>query len=280
MFASLFRPLVWTALLAAVLLLASSGLSAPARAGERPGEESWESIRPDFFGDAAISDGAHLMTLEAPKRANDAAVVPVEVAAKPGSGIVKITLLIDENPVPLAGVFEFGPAAANASFSTRIRVNSYSFVRAVAETRDGKLYMVKAFVKAAGGCSAPANKDMDKALAEMGRMKLRLFPPGPNTPATVGQDNTRAAQLMIRHPNYSGFQMNQVTMLYIPAHFIDMIEVTYEGELVMRVAGAISLSEDPNIRFFYKPSAAGEIRVRASDNEDGKFVRSWPVTGL
>jgi sulfur-oxidizing protein SoxY len=257
--------------------IVSASAILPVQADERTSEETWVSIRPDFFDDVAIHNGAFLMTMEAPKRAHDAAAVPIKISVKPESGIVKITLLIDQNPVPLAGVFEFGPAAANASFSTRIRVNSYSYVRAVAETADGKLYMVKKYVKAAGGCSAPASKDMDKAIAEMGKMKLRLF--SNEAAALPPQSGARAAQLMIRHPNNSGFQMDQVTMLYVPAHFVDMIEVTYGKKLVMKVEGAISLSEDPNIRFFYRHSGAGEIRVRATDNEEGEFVRSWTVTG-
>ena len=42
--------------------------------------------------------------------------------------------------------------------STRVRVNNYTDVHAVAELSDGKLYMTKTYVKASGGCSAPATK--------------------------------------------------------------------------------------------------------------------------
>ena len=45
------------------------------------------------------------------------------------------------------------------AISTRVRVNSYTNVHAVAELSDGKLYVVKTYVKASGGCSAPAVKD-------------------------------------------------------------------------------------------------------------------------
>lgn len=250
----------------------------PAEADRRLNEESWQSLKAELFGQTAILDGAPMMVMEAPVRAHDAAVVPIKISTKPEADFVKVTLLIDENPVPLAGVFTFGPAAASASFSTRIRVNSYSYVRVIGETRDGKLYMVKKYVKASGGCAAPSNKDMDKSIAEMGKMKLRLLP-GKTKAVPVEQSGPRPAQLMIRHPNFSGFQMDQITMLYIPAHFVDSIEVTYDKQLVMKVEAAISLSEDPNIRFFYKYNGAGEIRVRATDNEQKEFVGAWPVTG-
>ena len=257
-----------------LILILGSGAG---EAQSRKNEETWKSIKPDLFEDAAILNGAHLLTMEAPYRAHDAAIVPITVRARPESDIVKVTLVIDENPAPLAASFEFGPAAASPTFTTRVRVNSYSFVRAVAETRDGRHFMVKKFVKASGGCSAPASKDMDKALAEMGKMKLRLLPRKPAE--AVSLDGGNAAQLMIRHPNYSGFQMDQVSMLYIPPHFVDAIEVTYDDELVMKVEGGISLSENPNIRFFYKHKGAGEIRVKASDIEDGRFEKTWPVAG-
>ena len=219
-----------------------------------------------------------MLTIEAPKRAHDAAVVPISIKAKEGVDIRKITVVIDENPAPLVGGFEFGPAAASVSFSTRVRVNSYSYIRAVAETTDGKLHMVKTFVKASGGCSAPASKDADKAMAQLGRMKLRLL--GDETAGvTANQSGMREGQIMIRHPNYSGFQMNQITMLYIPPHFVDSIEIRHDDRLVMRVEGGISLSEDPNIRFYYKGSGTGRINVTATDTEEGTFERSWPVTG-
>ena len=40
---------------------------------------------------------------------------------------------------------------------------------------DGKLYMVKTFVKAAGGCSAPAAKNADEAKVSLGQLKFRQF---------------------------------------------------------------------------------------------------------
>ena len=246
-------------------------------------EETWASIKPDLFEDTRILDGAHILSMEAPVRAEDAAVVPIKISVQPGSDVKKITLVVDENPAPLAAAFEFGPAAGSASFSTRIRVNSYTFVRAVAQTGDGKQYMVKKFVKASGGCSAPASKDLAVAMAQLGKMKLRQFPAKPEAePAkmsTPAMSRMREAQVMIRHPNASGFQVDQVTLLHIPPRFVDMIEVKLGDELAMKVEGGISLSEDPNIRFHYIPNGADSFTVNASDTDDVKFTSSWPVTG-
>ncbi len=252
---------------------------APQAYAADPREKTWPELKQEFFENVEIADGSSLLGIEAPVRADDAAVVPVKVTAAPGTRFKRLVLFVDENPIPMAADFAFGPASASASFSTRLRVNSYSYVRVVAEAQDGRHYMVKTYVKASGGCSAPANKDLATAKALMGRMKLRLFKSARAIGADMQPSSAREAQIMIRHPNNSGFQMDQVTLLYVPAHFVDNIEVKQGDKLVMRVEGGISLSENPNIRFFYRDTGKGSISVRATDSDNGTFTNSWPVTG-
>lgn len=246
-------------------------------------EEVWADLKGDLYGDRPIRDGAEWLALEAPYRAHDAAIVPVEIAAlRPQGGaqsIRNITLVIDQNPAPVAAVFHLGPRSGLASISTRVRVNAYSHVRAIAETSDGELYMVSRFVKASGGCSAPALKDQDQSLADLGKMRLRFFTPKEPMGATAASRPVREAQLMIRHPNYSGLQMDQITRYYIPAHFVREIEVRQGEDLVLSVEGAISLSEDPSLRFHFLSGGAEPIDVRIEDTEDQVFTESWPVPG-
>jgi sulfur-oxidizing protein SoxY len=267
--------------LGAVALIALT-FAAPAFAQS---EESWAGIKPDLFGSRAISDGADLMAIEAPMRAEDAAVVPITVRAlQPQTGdkaIKAITLVVDENPAPVAATISFGPAAETASFSTRLRVNSYSYIRAIAEMNDGSLRMVKAFVKASGGCSAPALKDADKSIAEMGALRLRQFAQDDaetkDYALAPSDANAIEAQIMIRHPNYSGLQMDQLTMLYIPAHFVRSIELKRGDDLVFKMEGGISLSENPTFRFTFRKDGTGALAVRAEDTQQNVFAKSWPV---
>ena len=77
---------------------------------------------------------------------------------------------------------------------------------------------------------------------------------------------------MIRHPQYSGLQMNQATGLYIPAKFLRIISVTRAGELVFRVEGGISLSENPNIRFTYAAGGDEVLEVTAEDTDGRTFT--------
>ena len=59
----------------------------------------------------------------------------------------------------------------SSPISTRVRVNDYTNVHAVAELSDGQLYVVSTFVKASGGCSAPMAKNPEEATAN-----LKQFP--------------------------------------------------------------------------------------------------------
>jgi len=244
-------------------------------------ESTWESLRPDLFAERSIAEGTDVIAVEAPYRAHDAGIVPIRIQAKlpqtEDRYIKAITLIIDENPAPVAATFTFARSVGNAGLETRVRVNEYSFVRAIAEMNDGSLHMAKAFVKASGGCGAPAMKDQDEAIASMGKMKLRQL--GRDAEAVAGQTPVDWAQLMIRHPNYSGFQRNQITLHYIPAHFVHKIEVDLDGETVMTVDGAISMSEDPTIRFHLPAGRSGDVTVRAVDTEEQVFSKSWPFKG-
>lgn len=255
---------------AAIAALATAG--APVAADQAM--DPWPDIRAAFFGDKPIEEGTDIVALEAPTRAYDAAIVPISVVAKipqtPARYIKSVHLIIDENPAPLAGVFHFTPESGNASFSTRVRVDAYTNMRAVAETSDGRLYMATRFVKAAGGCSAPALKDAERAMAMLGKMKLKDVP-------GVAPAGLRQAQLLISHPNFSGMQFDQISRTYIPAHFVESIRVDHGGRTILTVEGNISLSEDPSIHFNYLPEPDGPISVEVKDSEGMTFSQSWPA---
>ena len=44
------------------------------------------------------------------------------------------------------------------------------------------------------------------------------------------------------------------------------------------MAGGISISEDPNFRFTFKPNGAKEFRVDAEDTTGKTFSGAWPAT--
>lgn len=250
-------------LVATLALLSANALAETA-------QDPWPGLVTDIFQDRAIAEHEGFVSLQAPIRAEDAAIVPMTIRLeKPASRIRKATLVIDQNPMPMAAAFTFGEGAGVTTIETRVRVNSYTNIHVVAETREGALHSIVKFVKASGGCSAPAVKDQDEAKANLGKMKYREF--------KSADPDLREAQIMIRHPNSSGMQMDQLTHLYIPAHYVDKVVVRQGDDLVFAMEGGISLSEDPAFRFTYKPNGAKTIRVEAHDNRGGVFQGEWPI---
>lgn len=258
--------------LAAALLL---GAAIAAAGSARAAETAWDDIRRELYGAGqTFQPAAGVIKLEAPYRALDASTVPITVTAEiPQTAarfIRKLTLIVDENPAPIVGTFHFSPDNGIASISTRVRVNAYTNIRAIAETNDGTLYMAAEYVKASGGCSAPASSDQELAMARMGKMKLRQL--GDWRP-----DELAEAQFQVSHPNYSGFQQDQVTQLWIPAHYIRRIELTLGGREILSFDGDISISENPTFRFFVKPQGSETLHARVVDSEDKVFEQSWPI---
>lgn len=255
-------------LLGCFVNLVALGTAAPPYA-QTPGQDLWPSLSKEFFQDRPITENDGVVMLDAPVRAEDAAIVPMRLRFEGPFDIKSAMLVIDQNPMPMAANFTLGPKARVGFIETRVRVNSYTSVHAIAETLDGRLHAQAKFVKAAGGCSAPAVKDQEQAKAHLGEMRYREF--------KSADPMRREAQIMLRHPNNSGMQLDQLTRLYIPAHFIDRLEVRQGEDLIFLMEGGISLSEDPNFRFSYAANGSKTLSAIAHDTKGNVYKTEWPI---
>ena len=253
--------------IAALLIMCTSLFTLDAAAAAR--EDMWPMLRTSLFKDRTIVDDAagEVVSLRAPARAQDAAVVPVSISTHveqtPARYVSKVYLLIDQNPSPVAAIFSFTPDSGRADIETRVRVEDYTWMRAVAEMNDGKLYMSARYVKAAGGCSAPYGTAPDFD-AFQPRLKLKVD-------ASVVPGQPSLAQLMIQHPNSSGLARDQMTQLYIPAYYVRKIEVTYAAHLILGAEIDFSISENPNFRFYFLPREPGELKAVVFDTKDRRI---------
>lgn len=251
------------------------GLVGPAIAEEKAAADTWSTIRQSMFAGRTIDENAgKVLELDTPTRAEDAAVVPIAIRTKvpqdPSNYVRKVFLIIDHNPSPVGAIFTFTPDSGRADIETRVRIEEYTNVRAIAEMSDGKLYMATNYVKASGGCSAPAGKDLEESMARIGKMKFRLE-------SDVKPGEPTLAQLMISHPNLSGLAMDQMTRLFTPAQFVRKIDVTYGGKPVMSAEVDFTISENPNVRFYFIPRGPGELKAEVVDSNQLKFESSIQV---
>ncbi len=199
--------------------------------------------------------------------------VAIRVADTLAADIRSLYLVIDDNPSPLAAHFVFGPLADSRAIATRVRIDDYTYLHAIAETTDGRLYPTARFIKAAGGCSAPAGKDQTLALDRLGKMKLTLAD-------RTKPDAPISAKLLVSHPNYSGLQMDQLSRNYIPPDFMQTLEVSYNGRSVFRLESDIAISKDPSFEFSFRPpdgNRPGVIAAEVHDSNQRHFIQSWPV---
>ena len=255
---------------------ALAGLAALTATGTAAAEESqasraarWHDVAAAIFPGRTVQDGSALMNLDAPPRAMDAALVPVSISVQPSVGLKSLTLVVDDNPAPVAGRVNFGPLADPHLLRLRVRVDQYTLLHAVAELQDGSLVSVARFIKAAGGCSAPGSADQAEALTRIGRMKLRI-----DNPADSG---TQTAELLISHPNSNGMQMNPVTRLYTPARYVQTVRVSQGGQNILVMDGDISLAQDPAITFAFHPAGMQPVDVEVDDSAKSVFRQSFPL---
>ena len=221
----------------------------------------WPTLKKQAFGDRAIVAEDGMVVLEIPGTAEDAAIVPLTVRVPPQvtQDLKSLTLFIDKNPDPKVATLTFGPASGKGgerSFSTRVRIETFSHVRAVLETADGTLHMTSKFVAAAGGCGAMQAKDPDAETVGLGKMIVKTFPPA------LDSSPIWSAQVMIKHPNANGMQLDINTANIIPARFVKAMTVKRDGELVFQMESTFSTLDQPEFPLHLRARAQQRPRRR------------------
>ena len=231
----------------------------------------WEKISSRLFPGRTLRAGQDTVQVIAPLRAAYGASVPVKVvsklAQKPERYVRRLFIVVDKNPSPVAAVFDLDTEVGQADFETRLRVDEYSHVRVVSELSDGTLHTDSRYVKTSGGCSAPPNRDSPHLI---GKTMLKLA-------GELHMDQPVAADVTVLHPNDTGFELNQQTVMYIPPHFVRSIRVSYAGRKVFDAELDFSVSENPTFRFNFVPHGKGELRAEVTDTKDAQFVGTLAV---
>lgn len=225
----------------------------------------FETIAKRLFPGRNLVAGQQVVQLQAPLRAAYGASVPVKVLARQpqsdASWVKRLHLIVDQNPSPVAASIELTRTLARADLETRLRVDTYSHVRVVAELSNGELHTDSRFVKTSGGCSAPPNRD---ALHLIGKTVLKVAEPlRPGQPLP--------AEVTVIHPNDTGFELNNQTVMYIPPHFVRQIRLRYGDALLFDAEMDFSFSENPTLRFAFVPPGPGELVAEVTDSREQRF---------
>ena len=266
---------VGNALLAATLAASLLALALPASAEE----DVWPALKQANFGDRAIQAEDGKVVLDAPMTARGCLARSLDGArAARGEGQAQIA---DPDHRQESGprwwrnsssVLPQERAASArsppASASTR-----FSHVRAILETEDGSLHMTTKFVQAAGGCAAMNAKDPDTENVDLGKMLVKTFPPALSTAPLF------EAQVMLKHPNSNGMQLDIDSGGYIPARFVKEMTVKRGNDLVFHMESTFSISTNPNFRFTFGRGGDNELDVSMVDTDGTVFTAKSQPSG-
>jgi sulfur-oxidizing protein SoxY len=240
-------------------------------AGHTDSSPEWERLSAKLFPGKKIQAGSGMVQLIAPLRAAYGASVPVKVVTKiaqtPSLYVRRVHIVVDKNPSPVAAVLDLTTDAGQADFETRLRVDEYSHVRVISELSNGELHTDSRYVKTSGGCSAPPNRE---ALHLIGKTMLKL-------PSGVAMNAPTSADVTVIHPNDTGFELNSVTVMFIPPHFVRSIKVSFAGKKIFDADLDFSVSENPTLRFNFVPQGPGELRAEVTDSKDAQFFGTLAV---
>ena len=143
---------------------------------------------------------------------------------------------------------------------------------------DGRLFVTEAYIKTSGqgACAAPPGTDPELALATLGDMELVV---SGNLPGTALAHRLRRLDLGISHPQHSGMQMDQITLLFIPMRYVETLSVDTDGGGYVDITGSISLSENPGIGLSI-PGSTRSVDVTLTDTDGTVTTARKDVAGF
>jgi sulfur-oxidizing protein SoxY len=251
----------WTQHVFSGLALLATLAALPAHAQDSMESQRWRDLRRSLFGERPVTtDQGKVVELFVHPYADDAAVVPIMVRThlpqKPARHVKHLWLVIDNNPSPFGVRFNFTPDSGKADIETRVRLESASPVRVIAELSDGSLWMDAKLVTGAGGCSAAGAKN-DQAMRNLGKIRFSV------DEQFADPGEPLLAHLRVAHPQFSGIGSEAE-----PPRFVREVRVYYADRLVMSADLDFTISENPSFRFYFMPRGKGELRAEIVDTGD------------
>lgn len=254
---------------AALISIAIGAAGFPALAAN----DAWDSIRTQLYGEQVLLNGHRVIAIDAPYRTYDDARTDLaaDIAAPEGTLVSKVTVVLDENPMPVSAVFALETPLPRFYFDLTMRVNGPTPMHVLAETTDGRVFVSETFVKTSGqgACAAPPGTDPAEALATLGQMDIHL------ADGVVGMHAAQASILETRlnrldvdisHPSHSGMQMDQISLLFIPLRYVEQVDIALDGMGYVEMTGSISLSEDPRVGLSV-PQTTQSVDVTMTDTD-------------
>jgi sulfur-oxidizing protein SoxY len=206
---------------------------------------------------AAVPVSADLQ-IDAPQKAENGAVVQVELTSKQAAGgVSSLRLLADANPTPLIASFELGKQVL-PKLVTRIKLAQSGEVIALAQQANGQFQQQRRQVTVLeDGC---AGSEREEPFASSMKMRARLMDErSPGKPVTE-------LKIIILHPMRTGRSKNDDGQL-LPAHFMQLMQVVLNGQVIIDAQTGTGIARNPYFTFYIQEAKLGDvIAVNWQDN--------------
>jgi sulfur-oxidizing protein SoxY len=221
----------------------------------------WDGLGALLFEGAPVRFDPRVK-IDFPEIAENQRSFPVAVDARALTGVRRIILFADLNPIQQA--IDFTPQAAAPFIATRIKLDQRTPVRAAVLLSDGSWHVNGRWIDAAGGgCSAPplsrVNGDWAAHLGEVRGLAVR------------GAAGTRV-RLAFRHPMDTGMVGN------IAAYTINRLTLTGpKGEAFGTLSIEGSVAEDPSFSLLIPPAVTDTLHFAARDTNGRDYRGLVPI---
>lgn len=227
--------------------------------------DNWRVIHEAFFKQREIADAGEQLQITAPEQAEDAALVPFTFTLDAKHDISKVYLFTDANPIMHTATFYFPLHTHKFYLATRIRLESNSKVRLIAESADGSLMIKTVTIKTpGGGCGGGGYSDELALRTSAGQMKFRKI------------KNADRLTFNIKHPMRTGFERTPQGY-FAKAWFINTLDFRTDGISQLKVDVGPGISADPYFQFSSHDVTQANWEIEARDNEGKQFSQQFTL---
>ncbi|MGY0194950.1 quinoprotein dehydrogenase-associated SoxYZ-like carrier [Leptothrix sp. BB-4] len=268
--ASLARRRLVASVTFGVALLAVTGLARAADEFEGDPYQShpWPDMRREYLGAGEVEWDARVQ-VTGPAFAEDPMNVPVSVAVDGLTGIERIVILVDRNPI--RKVLEYQPLAALPRVSFRFKLEQASPVRAAVRTADGRWHVGGTWVDSSGGgCTVSGATRKDGSWSRtLGDVSARVFErsEAPESARdSVALDAGSRIRVRVMHPMDTGLVAG------VPAFYLSRLVLRDGADReLLRLQPFEPVSENPVFSFDFPVRPAGPLRLTGVDNNGNRI---------
>lgn len=168
-----------------------------------------------------------------------------------------VAIYAARNPRPRVGKVFFTPACAEATFSTRIRIESYQDITVVVKMASGEIFKAVRKVDVTyGACEeAVANDQFPPGWAP--RMRIAL-------PKEVAANSSVEVRTLISHPMETGTRHNNRGLL-IPVRIAENFRCSSQGTTLISAQFEPAIAANPYLAFHLKAERSMELDFTWTD---------------